>query len=103
MIRPETKPSKVTFWQATNPAARDFRIETLGPVWKGTDVQPDARRRLPRHGQGASERLRRWFLEVTFDYGGPAPLTFSTGVRVMPDVLPFAPPRPGQPAAPSQP
>ena len=30
------------------------------------------------------------FLEVVFDYGGPAPLTFSTGVRVMPDVLPFA-------------
>ena len=43
------------------------------------------------------------FLEVVFDYGGPAPLTFSTGVRVMPDVLPFAAPRPGQPAAPSQP
>jgi len=103
VIRPETRPSKVTFWQATNPAARDFRIETLGPAWKGTAVQPDPdgayRARVEKPGKG----FTAGFLEVVFDNGGPAPMTFTTGVRVMPDVLPFAAPRPGQPAAPSQP
>jgi PhoPQ-activated pathogenicity-related protein len=98
-----TRPSKVTFWQAANPAARDFRLETLGPVWTATDVPPDAdgayRARLASPAKGWAAG----FLEVQFDYGGPAPLIFSTGVRVVPVMLPFAPPRPGQPAAPSQP
>ena len=63
-----------------------------------TRVVPTApRSRSPEKGFTAG------FLEVVFDYGGPAPLIFSTGVRVMPDVLPFAPPQPGRPAVPSQP
>ena len=98
-----TRPSKVTFWQAANPAARDFRLETLGPAWTATNVEPDAtgvyRARLASPAKGWAAG----FLEVQFDYGGPAPLIFSTGVRVVPDTLPFAPPRPGQPASPSHP
>jgi PhoPQ-activated pathogenicity-related protein len=103
VIQPETKPRKVTYWQATNPAARDFRIETLGPVWKGTEVQPDAQGAYRAKVEKPEKGYTAGFLEVEFDYGGPAPLIFSTGVRVMPDVLPFAAPRPGQPAVPSQP
>jgi len=26
-------PTKVVLWQATNPQARDFRLETIGPAW----------------------------------------------------------------------
>ena len=103
VIQPETKPRKVTYWQATNPAARDFRVETLGPVWKGTEVQPDAQGAYRAKVEKPEKGYTAGFLEVEFDYGGPAPLIFSTGVRVMPDVLPFAAPRPGQPAVPSQP
>ncbi len=102
-LTPDTKPAKVTFWQATNPAARDFRIESLGPVWKGTEVQPDASGVYRAQVTAPDKGFTAGFLEVVFDYGGPAPLTFSTGVRVMPDVLPFAAPKPGQPATPSQP
>lgn len=102
-ITPQTRPTKVTFWQATNPAARDFRIETLGPVWKATEVQPDATGTYRAQIQKPEKGFSAGFLEVSFDYGGPAPLLFSTGVRVVPDVLPFAPPRPGKPAVPSQP
>lgn len=102
-FRPETKPVKVTFWQATNPAARDFRVETLGAVWKSTPVEPDASGAYRAKVEAPAKGFSAGFLEVVFDVGGPAPLTFSTGVRVMPDVLPFSPPRPGQPAVPSQP
>ena len=102
-IKPQSKPSRVLFWQASNPAARDFRLETIGPAWKSTEVTPDAdgayRAKLgsPDKGWAAG------YLEIWFDYGGPAPLIFSTGVRVVPDTLPFAPPQPGQPASPSRP
>jgi PhoPQ-activated pathogenicity-related protein len=102
-ITARTKPAKVTFWQATNPAARDFRIESLGPVWRPTEIQADASGTYRAKVEKPEKGFSAGFLEVVFEYGGPAPLIFSTGVRVMPDVLPFAAPRPGQPAVPSQP
>lgn len=102
-ITARTKPAKVTFWQATNPAARDFRIESLGPVWTPTEIKADATGTYRAKIEKPAEGFRAGFLEVVFEYGGPAPLIFSTGVRVMPDVLPFAAPRPGRPAVPSQP
>src|SRR4029453_64379 len=39
-LRVETKttPTEVKLWQATNPAARDFRVESLGKVWKSATV-----------------------------------------------------------------
>lgn len=95
-IRPETTPVKVTFWQATNPAARDFRLETLGPVWKGTDVRRDADGAYRATVAPPAKGWTAGFLEVVFDSGGPAPLIFSTGVRVMPDTLPFDAPTPRQ-------
>ncbi len=97
---PRRAPSKVTFWQATNPAARDFRLETLGPAWKGTAVTPDADGVYRAKVEKPAKGFTAGFLEVVFDNGGPAPLTFSTGVRVLPDVLPFAAPRPGQSGSP---
>src|SRR2546426_2135267 len=43
-IRVTTKdtPSEVKLWQATNPNARDFRLETIGPVWESTPIQGEA-------------------------------------------------------------
>ena len=36
LIHTETRPLKVTLWQATNPSARDFRLESIGPAYKKT-------------------------------------------------------------------
>lgn len=103
VLRSDTRPTRVMLWQATNPDARDFRVETLGPVWKATEVRPDAsgtyRVTLDKPAKGWTAGM----LEAAFDYGGPAPIIVSTGVRVVPDVLPFLPPRPGQPAVAAQP
>src|SRR6266487_2106354 len=34
-------PSEVKLWQTTNPEARDFRIETFGPRWQSTILNPE--------------------------------------------------------------
>ncbi len=102
-VRAATRPAKVTLWQASNPSARDFRLETLGPAWKSVEVQPDGDGVYRAKLGAPAEGWTAGFLEVSFDYGGPAPLIFSTGVRVVPDVLPFLPPKPGQPATAAQP
>ncbi len=91
-IRVTTKdtPSAVKLWQATNPDARDFRLETLGPVLQSTT--------LTDQGGGVylaqvSEPPKGWtafFVELTFNSGKQfPPFKFTTQVRVVPDVLPY--------------
>jgi PhoPQ-activated pathogenicity-related protein len=99
-VRVETKatPTEVKLWQATNPAARDFRLETIGKAWKGTTVTGsggvyETRVKKPARGWTA------YFLELTF--AGPAgdkgpPYKFTTQVKVVPDVLPYKFPPEGE-------
>lgn len=90
----EDKPLEVKLWQATNPAARDFRVETLGKVWTPTPLTPNdrgvytAKIDIPEKGWTAG------FVELKFAGPFDVPFTFTTPVRVVPDVLPhtLAPP-----------
>ena len=83
-------PSGARVWQATNPAARDFRLETLGPEWRSADLapQPDggylARAATPPSGWTA------FFVELTYQGDAAPPLKLTTEVRVLPGTLPFA-------------
>lgn len=98
----KTRPSKVKLWQATNPEARDFRLETLGPKYVGKDLEItsdgvyEASIEKPAKGWTAA------FIELTFD-NEPAPIKFTSGVTVIPDTLPhqgkFKPENPRQTAA----
>jgi PhoPQ-activated pathogenicity-related protein len=84
-------PRAVTLWQATNPSARDFRLETLGAVYHATALTPVgpntwvARVSAPAAGWTAA------FVELTFDVAGRT-MKLTTGVRVLPDRLPFEAP-----------
>jgi len=86
-VTTQTQPTEVKLWQATNPDARDFRLETLGPKYTSTV--------LTDKGGGeylgtVSEPVKGWtafFVELTFPTGNPEPFKFTTQVRVLPDVL----------------
>jgi PhoPQ-activated pathogenicity-related protein len=88
------RPQAIKLWQATNPIARDFRLETLGPVWReteltlGPDGACDVVLEAPARGWTAS------MVELTYDLGGPKPLKVTTGVYVTPDTLPHPAPEP---------
>ncbi|MHC1766924.1 MAG: PhoPQ-activated pathogenicity-related family protein [Verrucomicrobiia bacterium] len=84
------KPTAVKLWQATNPDARDFRVETLGRVWTSSDLAPEPDgsylAKVPKPSKGWTAYL----VELTFaSKGAPAPFKFTTEVKVVPDVLPF--------------
>lgn len=91
-LKSRTQPKEVRLWQATNPKARDFRLETLGAVWES--------RILPSNGDGVylgrvSQPASGWtafFLEVTYPGPGKVPYKFTSGVRVNPDALPYPKP-----------
>lgn len=89
VVTPIDRPSKVTLWQATNPKARDFRLDEIGAAYKPTllEAGPDGTyvARVPVTPQGYTA----YFVELEYASGGRYPFKFTTDVRVVPDVLPF--------------
>jgi PhoPQ-activated pathogenicity-related protein len=77
-------PVSVKLWQATNPNGRDFRLETVGPIYTSTD--------LPRRLNGSyvgycpppAQGWTAYFVEVNL-----GAQTFTTPIRVTPDIDPY--------------
>ncbi|MFL5295053.1 MAG: PhoPQ-activated pathogenicity-related family protein [Phenylobacterium sp.] len=89
LVKPVDKPKEVRLWQATNPKARDFRLDVIGPAYTSTvlKARPDGtyvgRAAKPASGWTA------YFVELTYENGSPHPLKSTTQVVVTPDVLPY--------------
>lgn len=86
-IKATTKdtPSKVLLWKATNPQARDFRLETLGPVWQSSTLSDQGGGVYVGQVPTPPKGWTAFFLEFTFPGGTTAPFKFTTQVRVVPD------------------
>jgi PhoPQ-activated pathogenicity-related protein len=101
-VTADRAPASVKVWRATNPAARDFRIETLGPAFAS---EPLASKRPGTWETTIEAPARGWsagLVELRFDSGTKYPFVFTSGVTVVPDRLPFpSPSRTGR--APTEP
>lgn len=90
IVTVKEKPREVNLWQATNPKARDFRLDIIGPAYSSGPLKEEkpgvyaARVRKPVSGYTA------FFVELIYDSGGKYPFKFTTEVSVVPDVLPFS-------------
>jgi PhoPQ-activated pathogenicity-related protein len=89
-VKTTTAPKAVKLWQATNPKARDFRLEIIGPVWKSTELAASSPGKYIAKVPEPDEGWTAFFVELTFDSGTPVPYKFTTEVHVVPDTLPFA-------------
>ncbi len=92
-VTTKTKPSEVKLWQATNPKARDFRLDTIGPVWKDTVLTPESTGVYSGRPPVPTEGWTAFFIELTFASPGPAPFKYTTEVKVLPEKLPFPAPK----------
>jgi PhoPQ-activated pathogenicity-related protein len=97
-VQAQDAPREVRLWQATNPQARDFRVETLGRQFTSTVLQPQADNLYVATVEPPAEGWTAYFVELTFDVGAVFPLKLTTAVQVIPDVLPHQDKDPGQPA-----
>ena len=83
------EPTAVKLWQATNPKARDFRLDLIGKAYTSSPLKAEkdgsyiGRVAKPPSGYTA------FFVEMVYDSGGKYPFKFTTEVSVVPDVLPF--------------
>jgi PhoPQ-activated pathogenicity-related protein len=85
----KTKPTEVVLWRANNPTARDFRLKTIGPAFESTTLKADVDGNYVAPPPPEQPGWTASFVELTYDVGGPFPLKVSTGVQILPDVLPF--------------
>ncbi len=97
-VTAKDKPAKVTQWQATNPEARDFRLETLGPKWQSKTLSDQGGGVYVGKVTEPSKGWTAFFVELTYPGGGQAPFKFTTQVRVLPDTTlhKFVPQKPPQ-------
>lgn len=83
------RPTQVRLWRAENCESRDFRLFMVGSCWESEEIELDE--------EGGSSILleepeKGWnaaFLELTYDWGGSYPLTFTTDIYILPDTLPY--------------
>jgi PhoPQ-activated pathogenicity-related protein len=89
VVTVKDRPQQVNLWQATNPKARDFRVDTIGKAYTNstlTEQRPGLYvGRVDKPAQGYTA----FFVELVYDSGGKYPFKFTTEVSVVPDVLPF--------------
>jgi PhoPQ-activated pathogenicity-related protein len=88
-VRTTARPSKARMWEAADHSARDFRVATIGRAFNYHDLHDQgadtfvARVVPPQHGWHA------FFVEMTYPTASGNDFKMTTGVRVVPDVLPY--------------
>jgi PhoPQ-activated pathogenicity-related protein len=93
----------VRLWQATNPKARDFRLDIIGRAFTSEVVTAEREGVYVGRVAKPPAGWTAYFLEMTYPMGGKYPLKLTTGVRVIPEILPFdGPPRETPPTASGQ-
>lgn len=97
-VQTQDPPREVRLWQATNPRARDFRVEIVGHPFTSTVLEPAADGTYTASVEPPGEGWTAYFVELTYDVGTMFPLKLTTGVHVIPDVLPHRDKDPGQAA-----
>lgn len=89
-VSPKEQPTEVRLWQANNPDARDFRLETLGPKYTSTLLSAEPDGSYAARVESPSVGWTAYFVELTYDLGLPVPLKLTTEVAVTPNKLPFS-------------
>ena len=91
-IRVQTldRPSAAKLWQATNPYARDFRVETIGRSWTSSDVSDSGDGVYIGKVAKPEKGWTAFLVELTYaTKEHRAPFKFTTQVQVVPNILPY--------------
>jgi PhoPQ-activated pathogenicity-related protein len=89
-FRPLDLPKAVRLWQAHNPKERDFRMESVGPIYTSSILEPQPDGTYFAQVPAPAEGFTAFFIEAEWDSGlASAPFKFTTEVTIVPDTLPY--------------
>jgi len=78
VVKTVDKPVKVKLWKATNPEARDFRIESLGPKYEGQVLEDQGEGTYVAEVAEPNKGWTAFFVELTYDVGATTPFKVTT-------------------------
>jgi PhoPQ-activated pathogenicity-related protein len=87
------RPDDVRVWQATNSEARNFRQDVIGSAYQSTPLQLSGPNTWVARVPAPPKGWTAFFVEMSFPTGGKYPFKVTSGVRVVPDTLPYPPPK----------
>jgi PhoPQ-activated pathogenicity-related protein len=87
-VQTQDRPQEVHLWQAHNPKARDFRLQTIKDAYTSTPITDSGDGVYVGRIEPKTEGFTAFFVELTYPGLGEFPLKFTTAVRVLPDTLP---------------
>jgi len=89
-VEAKDKPLEVNLWQATNPSARDFRLDKIGAAYRKSRLEDEGNGIYVARVKAPSEGWTAFFVELVFDSGEKIPYKFTTQVHILPDKLPHS-------------
>jgi PhoPQ-activated pathogenicity-related protein len=89
VVKTKDKPVAVTMWAATNPKARDFRLDEIGKAYKPTPLTPQKDGSYVASMPKPPTGYTAFFVELAYDIGAKHPIKYTSEVSVVPDVEPF--------------
>jgi PhoPQ-activated pathogenicity-related protein len=89
VVTSKDKAQAVRLWQATNPAARDFRLDIIGKAYTSTLLTPEPNGSYVGRVSAPPKGFTAFFVELEYASGGPYPFKFTTEVSIVPDVVPY--------------
>lgn len=92
-VTTDARPSEVRLWQATNPEHRDFRLMSIGPAYQSTVLKQEKDGTYVGRVAQPAKGWTAYFVELTYPSSCKYPFKVTTGVRIMPDTLPFDSPK----------
>ena len=81
--------SAVRLWQAVNRSARDFRLETIGPVWESRILAPGPNKRYSAKLAKPASGWKAYFIEMEFMLPEKMMIKLTTEVLIVPENLPY--------------
>jgi PhoPQ-activated pathogenicity-related protein len=88
-VRSKVKPLEVNLWQANNPKARDFRVDTIGKAFTSTTLKAGKDGTWVGRVAKPAAGWTAYFVELVYPSGSKYPFKFTTEVSVIPDTLPY--------------
>jgi PhoPQ-activated pathogenicity-related protein len=88
-VTSKDKPSQVLLWQATNPTARDFRVDIIGRAYTSSVLQPQANGTYVARLTAPAKGYTAFFIELHYPSGGKHPFKFTSEVSVLPNTVPY--------------
>ena len=89
MVTVTDQPAEVNVWSATNPEARDFRVDTIGSAYHSELLKASKNGTYYAKAKKPAKGFTAFFVELTYPGPGKEPFKFTTEVSVVPDVLPY--------------